>query len=189
MLFRSAKTENIDLVVILSGVIAAIIWNLITWWKGIPSSSSHTLIGGFAGAAIAHAGFNVVNWYKPGEHGSLPSGVLVVIAFIVFSLMIYSFKWPIILPFHIFIIFVLILFFFSQRIVINDGNITGPSAYGKRRQRIKIPHNEAEVFFEKGRFGFGQIVIRHKHSSKQILVPYLYFAGMTIKEMKQILHS
>ena len=70
------------MVVILSGVIAAIIWNLITWWKGIPSSSSHTLIGGFAGAAIAHAGFNVVNWYKPGEDGSLPSGVLVIVAFI-----------------------------------------------------------------------------------------------------------
>ncbi len=79
---KTAKTENIDLVVILSGVIAAIIWNLITWWKGIPSSSSHTLIGGFAGAAIAHAGFNVVNWYKPGEDGSLPSGVLVIVAFI-----------------------------------------------------------------------------------------------------------
>lgn len=82
---KTAKTENIDLVVILAGVIAAIIWNLITWWKGIPSSSSHTLIGGFAGAAIAHAGFNVVNWYKPGSDGSLPSGVLVVIAFIVLA--------------------------------------------------------------------------------------------------------
>jgi len=82
---KTAKTENIDLVVILSGVIAAIIWNLITWWKGIPSSSSHTLIGGFAGAAVAHAGFNVVNWYKPGEDGSLPSGVLVIVAFIVLA--------------------------------------------------------------------------------------------------------
>ena len=82
---KTAKTENIDLVVILSGVIAAIIWNLITWWKGIPSSSSHTLIGGFAGAAIAHAGFNVVNWYKPGEDGHLPSGVMVIVAFIVLA--------------------------------------------------------------------------------------------------------
>jgi phosphate/sulfate permease len=36
-------------------VISAIFWNLLTWWYGIPSSSSHTLIGGFAGAAIAHA--------------------------------------------------------------------------------------------------------------------------------------
>lgn len=79
---KTAKTENIDLTVILAGIIAAIIWNLFTWWKGIPSSSSHTLIGGFAGAAIAHSGFNVVNWYKPGEDGSLPSGVLIVIMFI-----------------------------------------------------------------------------------------------------------
>lgn len=79
---KTAKTENINLIVILAGVIAAIIWNLLTWWRGIPSSSSHTLIGGFAGAAIAHSGFNVVNWYKPSETGGFPSGVLVIICFI-----------------------------------------------------------------------------------------------------------
>jgi len=42
----------ITLPVIFSGIVAAILWNLATWWFGIPSSSSHTLIGGFAGAAI-----------------------------------------------------------------------------------------------------------------------------------------
>jgi PiT family inorganic phosphate transporter len=47
--------------VIFSGLIAAIAWNLLTWWFGIPSSSSHTLIGGFAGAAIANGGFEAVN--------------------------------------------------------------------------------------------------------------------------------
>jgi len=47
--------------VIFSGLIAAIAWNLLTWWLGIPSSSSHTLIGGFAGAAIAAGGFEAVN--------------------------------------------------------------------------------------------------------------------------------
>jgi PiT family inorganic phosphate transporter len=47
--------------VIFSGLIAAICWNLLTWWLGIPSSSSHTLIGGFAGAAIASAGFDAIN--------------------------------------------------------------------------------------------------------------------------------
>lgn len=47
--------------VIFSGLIAAICWNLLTWWLGIPSSSSHTLIGGFAGAAIASAGFGAIN--------------------------------------------------------------------------------------------------------------------------------
>ena len=49
------------MVVIFSGLIAAICWNLLTWWFGIPSSSSHTLIGGFAGAAIANGGFDAVN--------------------------------------------------------------------------------------------------------------------------------
>jgi PiT family inorganic phosphate transporter len=58
---KTVKEEYITLFVVLSGVIAAIIWNLFTWWKGIPSSSSHTLIGGFAGAAIAHAGFNSID--------------------------------------------------------------------------------------------------------------------------------
>lgn len=48
--------DFITLPVIFSGLIAAIIWNLLTWWFGIPSSSSHTLMGGFVGAALAHAG-------------------------------------------------------------------------------------------------------------------------------------
>lgn len=52
---KTVKSEFITLPVIFSGLIAAIAWNLLTWWYGIPSSSSHTLIGGFAGAAIAHA--------------------------------------------------------------------------------------------------------------------------------------
>lgn len=47
--------------VIIAGLVAAIIWNLITWWLGIPSSSSHTLIGGFAGAAIAGGGITAVH--------------------------------------------------------------------------------------------------------------------------------
>src|SRR5467141_3807134 len=40
--------------VILAGLIGAIIWDLITWWLGLPTSSSHALIGGYAGAAMAH---------------------------------------------------------------------------------------------------------------------------------------
>ena len=58
---KTVKEDFITLPVIMSGLIAAISWNLLTWWFGIPSSSSHTLIGGFAGAAIAHAGFHAVN--------------------------------------------------------------------------------------------------------------------------------
>ena len=59
------KTVNegfITLPVIFAGLIAAIIWNLLTWWYGIPSSSSHTLIGGFAGAAITHAVIKNGGW-------------------------------------------------------------------------------------------------------------------------------
>ena len=103
---KTADSSQINLTVILAGVVAAIIWNLITWWQGIPSSSSHTLIGGFAGAAIAHAiamhGFsdytivqdgvehtkhwyNIVSWYKSGKDGGMPSGVVVIIAFIVLA--------------------------------------------------------------------------------------------------------
>ncbi len=94
---KTAHTSSIDLTVILAGVIAAIIWNLFTWWKGIPSSSSHTLIGGFAGSAIAHGfsgtvqdpehyGLKIVSWLKAAKEGELlPSGVLIIILFIVFA--------------------------------------------------------------------------------------------------------
>lgn len=57
---KTVDNSVIDLWVILAGLLAATVWNLLTWWLGIPSSSSHTLIGGFAGAAVAHAGFDVL---------------------------------------------------------------------------------------------------------------------------------
>jgi len=52
---------NNGMIIILAGLVAAIFWNLLTWWYGIPSSSSHTLIGGFAGAAVAHGGFGGID--------------------------------------------------------------------------------------------------------------------------------
>jgi PiT family inorganic phosphate transporter len=58
---KTVDSNAIDLWVILAGLLAATFWNLLTWWLGIPSSSSHTLIGGFAGAAVAHAGFGVID--------------------------------------------------------------------------------------------------------------------------------
>lgn len=57
---KTVDNSAIDLWVILAGLIAATFWNLLTWRLGLPSSSSHTLIGGFAGAAVAHAGFDVI---------------------------------------------------------------------------------------------------------------------------------
>jgi inorganic phosphate transporter, PiT family len=59
--------NTITPIVILAGVLGAIAWNLITWWLGLPSSSSHALIGGYAGAAIVNGGFGVIiagGWYK-----------------------------------------------------------------------------------------------------------------------------
>ncbi len=72
---KTVKEIDITLPVIISGLLAAITWNLFTWWYGIPSSSSHTLIGGFAGAAIAHAGFGAVN----------PEPVIKTVSFIVLA--------------------------------------------------------------------------------------------------------
>src|SRR5450759_4894744 len=43
--------------VIMSGLIGAIVWDLVTWWLGLPTSSSHALFGGYAGAAMAHVAF------------------------------------------------------------------------------------------------------------------------------------
>jgi PiT family inorganic phosphate transporter len=66
----SVNKDFINLDVIFSGLVAAIAWNLLTWWFGIPSSSSHTLLGGFMGAALAHAGalsrggVDVINYAK-----------------------------------------------------------------------------------------------------------------------------
>jgi PiT family inorganic phosphate transporter len=58
----------VDPSVILAALIGAIIWNLITWWLGLPSWSSHALLGGFGGAAIAKAGIGALiasGWVKP----------------------------------------------------------------------------------------------------------------------------
>jgi PiT family inorganic phosphate transporter len=59
--------NSVNETVILAGLIGAICWNLITWYLGLPSSSSHALIGGYAGAAIIKSGFGVIiaaGWYK-----------------------------------------------------------------------------------------------------------------------------
>ncbi|HVW87253.1 MAG TPA: inorganic phosphate transporter [Bryobacteraceae bacterium] len=61
--------------VVLAGLLGAVIWNLITWWLGLPTSSSHALIGGYAGAAVA----------KAGMPGLVQGKWLVTIAFIVLS--------------------------------------------------------------------------------------------------------
>ena len=62
--------------VILAGLMGAIIWDIITWWLGLPTSSSHALIGGYAGAAIARAGFGAV---VLGEGGKWPKTLMFIV--------------------------------------------------------------------------------------------------------------
>src|ERR1043166_10274492 len=54
--------DVVDAAVIFGALMGAICWNLITWWLGIPSSSSHALIGGLAGAAVTKAGLGAIVW-------------------------------------------------------------------------------------------------------------------------------
>ncbi len=67
--------EIITLNLISAAVTAAIVWNLITWWMGLPSSSSHTLVGGLVGAAVAGNGFSSVIY-----SGVIKIGVFIVVA-------------------------------------------------------------------------------------------------------------
>jgi inorganic phosphate transporter, PiT family len=118
---KTVKTEMVNghdmLIVIFSGLIAAIFWNLLTWWFGIPSSSSHTLIGGFAGAAIAYGGFGVVNQdpiIKTVAFIFLAPIVGMIIAFILSLWFIHSFKkgWiPKIIAFAVFAIVGIFLYY------------------------------------------------------------------------------
>ena len=60
-------TQVVTQYVVMAGLLGAIVWDLLTWWWGLPTSSSHALIGGYAGAAIAKAGFGVIiasGWTK-----------------------------------------------------------------------------------------------------------------------------
>ena len=75
---KSVFSNYITLQVIFSGIVAAIMWNLATWWLGIPSSSSHTLIGGFAGAAIMST--IMTNGYTTSGFESIKYDVIIKIA-------------------------------------------------------------------------------------------------------------
>ena len=63
--------------VIGAGVLAATVWNLLTWWRGLPSSSAHALVGGLVGSALAEAGTGAVQW--GGLEGWKPVGVFGVL--------------------------------------------------------------------------------------------------------------
>jgi len=85
------KLED-GLTVVIATLLAAIAWNLITWWKGIPSSSSHALIGALAGAAIASEGWDGINY---GGFSSIVMGLIFspIIAFVFGFVIMTVFKW------------------------------------------------------------------------------------------------
>ena len=70
-----APAEAVE--VIGSGVLAATLWNLLTWWRGLPSSSAHALVGGLVGSALAEAGIDAIQW--GGLDGLKPVGVFGVL--------------------------------------------------------------------------------------------------------------
>src|SRR5574339_334450 len=53
---------DVTQMVVLAGIMGAIIWDLVTWYWGLPSSSSHAIIGGLMGAVVAHAGTTALHW-------------------------------------------------------------------------------------------------------------------------------
>ncbi|HET8936807.1 MAG TPA: inorganic phosphate transporter [Polyangiales bacterium] len=82
----------VDLPVIAGALIGAIIWNLLTWWWGLPSSSSHALVGGLIGAGVAKGGFGVL-----GTHKIMQTAVFIVVSplvgMVVSGLMTILFAW------------------------------------------------------------------------------------------------
>jgi inorganic phosphate transporter, PiT family len=73
-------TGKVTVTVVLAGLCGGIIWNLLTWFFGIPSSSSHALIGGVVGSTIAAAGFDAVKWKGLFSKVIIPAGLSPIIA-------------------------------------------------------------------------------------------------------------
>jgi PiT family inorganic phosphate transporter len=87
--------EVITLSVILAGLVGAITWNLITWFLGLPSSSSHALIGGVGGAAIAASGLDVINWSGIWDKVVLPGLLSPTVGFVTTLVLMFAIVWVI----------------------------------------------------------------------------------------------
>lgn len=86
-------SNTITLQVILCTLIAAIIWNIITWWFGLPSSSSHALIGGLIGASVVHAGFGCVHFETLVNKVIIPMFASPIVGFCVGFIVMAAFLW------------------------------------------------------------------------------------------------
>src|SRR5476651_2493961 len=86
----------VSFAVIFGGLAGAIIWDLITWYFGLPTSSSHALIGGYAGAAVAKAGFSailVAGWTKTIVFIFLSPLIGLVLGFGIMTAIMWIFRW------------------------------------------------------------------------------------------------
>jgi PiT family inorganic phosphate transporter len=78
---------------VLAALIGAIVWNLITWWLGLPSSSSHALIGGLVGAALAQSGVDGVEWHGLVHSVAIPALAAPAIAFAGAFILLLAIYW------------------------------------------------------------------------------------------------
>lgn len=134
-----AKTVNADVVesgvmmkVIFSGLIAAIAWNLLTWWFGIPSSSSHTLIGGFAGAGVAAAGIDAVNStiiLKTASFIFLAPVVGMLMAFIMSLWFLSSFRKGWTSKIFSILVILYVFYFLSTNLIVDAEKLAGKTHY------------------------------------------------------------
>jgi inorganic phosphate transporter, PiT family len=85
--------EVITLDVVLAGLVGAITWNLITWYMGLPSSSSHALIGGILGSAIAASGTDVVKWGGLREKVLIPSLIAPFAGLVIAAVLMLGLTW------------------------------------------------------------------------------------------------
>ncbi|MCL5744543.1 MAG: inorganic phosphate transporter [Acidobacteria bacterium] len=88
--------DHVTPYVIMAGLIGAIVWDLITWWFGLPTSSSHALIGGYAGAAVAHAGLHgliVGQWPRTLMFIVVAPMIGLVLAYVIMILVYWLFRY------------------------------------------------------------------------------------------------
>src|SRR5947207_13780950 len=78
---------------VLAALAGAIVWNLLTWWLGLPSSSSHALIGGLVGAALAQSGFHGVLWHGLAHRVIIPALVAPSLAFVAGGALLVAIFW------------------------------------------------------------------------------------------------
>ncbi|WP_394821019.1 inorganic phosphate transporter [Pendulispora albinea] len=88
-----ADPQIVSQTVVLAALVGAIVWNLITWWYGIPSSSSHALVGGLAGAVTAHAGLGAFRWLALVEKVMIPLVVSPTLGFLIAFFVMIGLLW------------------------------------------------------------------------------------------------